>query len=247
MSIIVENSRDPSFFTIFPFQFIASNFHASWCLPVTGYTISFWNISKVGFFYILTDNISLSILATSRKVADLIPNEIILVFFNWPNLPAALWPLGFSRLLTEMSTGNLCCQLQASCLDNVGASMSNNPMGFHGLLRGCSFTIIQYSYYIHSFYIVQSLQWLTLLTDFYFFSKYAILNPTFPLSISMKRIMFAPCFCSCQCYRRSSTDHQPHIDFMKHKPSSAEFVNYGGPGQNNSLILYAPLSPSKTS
>jgi hypothetical protein len=43
--------------------------------------------------------------ATSRKVTGLIPDEII-GFFNRPN-PAALWPLGSTQPLTEMSTRNL--------------------------------------------------------------------------------------------------------------------------------------------
>jgi hypothetical protein len=64
-------------------------------------------------------------------------------------LPAALWPRGQTQTLTEMSTRNLpggkgwlVCKVdnltascELTCLENVGASMSHNPMGLHGLLQ----------------------------------------------------------------------------------------------------------------
>jgi hypothetical protein len=44
--------------------------------------------------------------ATSRKVAGLIPDEII-GFFNWPNPSSRTMALGSTQPLTEMSTKNL--------------------------------------------------------------------------------------------------------------------------------------------
>jgi hypothetical protein len=51
--------------------------------------------------------------------------------------------------LTEMSKGlpvrktdNLTANLWADCLENVRASMSHNPIGFHGLLQGQLYLII---------------------------------------------------------------------------------------------------------
>jgi hypothetical protein len=63
-------------------------------------------------------------------------------------LPAGLWPWVSTQPLTEMNTWNLPGgkgrparwqphrRLWADCLENVGASTSHNPMGFHGLLQG---------------------------------------------------------------------------------------------------------------
>jgi hypothetical protein len=67
-------------------------------------------------------------------------------------LPAALWVLGLTQLLTKMSTRNtkkmflesragsygwqFLRHLWADCLDNVGSSTSLNSTGLHGQLRG---------------------------------------------------------------------------------------------------------------
>jgi hypothetical protein len=54
--------------------------------------------------------------STSRKVAGLIPDEII-GFFNWPNPSSCIMALGSSQPLTEMKTMNLgvkCGQLPTS-------------------------------------------------------------------------------------------------------------------------------------
>jgi hypothetical protein len=48
----------------------------------------------------------LSFCATSRKVAGLIPDEVIGISL-YLFLPAALWPWGLPQLLTEMSTRNI--------------------------------------------------------------------------------------------------------------------------------------------
>jgi hypothetical protein len=83
------------------------------------------------------------------KVAGLIPDEVI-EFFSWSNPSSLTMALGSTQLLTEMSTRNLlgckrrlACKddnltrrLWADCLENMGASMSHNPMGLHGLLQG---------------------------------------------------------------------------------------------------------------
>jgi hypothetical protein len=59
-------------------------------------------------------------------------------------LPAALWPWG-PQPQTEMSTRNLPgvkgrsarkADNLTACLENVGASTSDKPMGLHGLLQG---------------------------------------------------------------------------------------------------------------
>jgi hypothetical protein len=62
-------------------------------------------------------------------------------------LPATIWPRGSTKPVTEMSTRNLLgvkdgwrvrlatSPLLTDCLENVGASMSHNPMGLHGLLN----------------------------------------------------------------------------------------------------------------
>jgi hypothetical protein len=71
------------------------------------------------------------------------PDEVI-VFFNWTNPSCRTMAFESTRPLAEMSTRNLPgCKgrpayrhLWADCLENVGASMSHNPMGLHGLLQG---------------------------------------------------------------------------------------------------------------
>jgi hypothetical protein len=87
--------------------------------------------------------------ATSRKNKGSIPDEVI-GFVNWPNPSWRTIALGLTQSLTEMNTRNLpggkgrpACEanklhrhLWAGCLENVGASMSHNPMGLHGMLQG---------------------------------------------------------------------------------------------------------------
>jgi hypothetical protein len=82
--------------------------------------------------------------ATSRKVAGSSPDEVD--FFNLPNPSSRTMALGS----TEMSTRNLPGgkggrrvslttlppSLSLLSRENVGASMSHNPMGLHGLLQG---------------------------------------------------------------------------------------------------------------
>jgi hypothetical protein len=73
-----------------------------------------------------------------------------LVFFTFHNPSSRTMALGSTQPLTEMSTRNLpgskgqpaykadiltaICELM--CRENVGASMSHNPMGLHILLHG---------------------------------------------------------------------------------------------------------------
>jgi hypothetical protein len=71
--------------------------------------------------------------------------------------------LGSTQPLTEMSTRNLprgkgrpahkpektSPPYGADCLEIVGASMSHNPMGLHGLLQGYLYLYIYYMYYIY--------------------------------------------------------------------------------------------------
>jgi hypothetical protein len=75
-----------------------------------------------------------------------IPNEII-EFFNWPNPPSCITAFVLTQPLTERSTRSLpgskgqpVCNADnltpVSCLENVGASTSHNPVGLHGLLQG---------------------------------------------------------------------------------------------------------------
>jgi hypothetical protein len=86
--------------------------------------------------------------ATSRKVAGLIPNEVI-EFFNLHNPSSPTMVLGSTQLLIELSTRNLpggkglpvrkadnLTAIWAEYPENVGASTSHDPMGLHGLLQG---------------------------------------------------------------------------------------------------------------
>jgi hypothetical protein len=91
--------------------------------------------------------------ATRRKVAGSILD--VIGFFNWPNSSSRTMALGSTRPLTEMSTRNLSGvkggrrHLWADCLENVGASTSQNPMGLHGLLRD-SFNFTFYIFNINT-------------------------------------------------------------------------------------------------
>jgi len=51
--------------------------------------------------------------ATSRKVTGSIPDGVIGIFF-YIIVPAAIWPLGSTQLLTEMSTRNLSWEVKAA-------------------------------------------------------------------------------------------------------------------------------------
>jgi hypothetical protein len=71
--------------------------------------------------------------------------------------------LGSTQPLTEMSTrnhsgdkgrptrkaDNLTAVCEPICLENVGASMSHNPMGLHGLLQGYIYLLIYIYVYSH--------------------------------------------------------------------------------------------------
>jgi hypothetical protein len=58
---------------------------------------------RIGFF---PHALSLGCLATSRKVASSIPDEVI-GFFNCPNPSSRIMALGSTQPLTEMSTSDL--------------------------------------------------------------------------------------------------------------------------------------------
>jgi hypothetical protein len=84
--------------------------------------------------------------ATSWKVAGSNPDEVIR-FFNWPNPSSRTMALGLTQPLTKMSTRNVPGDKSGrhvrltnlapsvSCLENVGASTSHNPMDM-ALLQG---------------------------------------------------------------------------------------------------------------
>jgi hypothetical protein len=98
---------------------------------------------------------------TSRKVAGLIPDEVIW-FFSWRNPSSRIMALGSTWPLTEMRTRNLpwgkgrparkadnLTVMWADRLENVGASTSHNPMSLHSLLQGeLSFYTSQETHYI---------------------------------------------------------------------------------------------------
>jgi hypothetical protein len=90
------------------------------------------------------------------KVADSIPDEFT-GFFNWRNPPSRTTALGSTQPLTEMSirilpgdkgparkAWQLHCHLWADCVENVGASTSQNPMGLHALLQGWLYLLYIY-------------------------------------------------------------------------------------------------------
>jgi hypothetical protein len=91
----------------------------------------------------------LSYCATSRKVAGSIPDEVI-GFSNRSNPSSRTMTLGSTKPLTEMRPkiflGLKCGQcvrlttlppsVSRLSTQNVGASMSHNRMGLHGLLQG---------------------------------------------------------------------------------------------------------------
>jgi hypothetical protein len=82
---------------------------------------------------------------TCQNVAGSIPNEAI-AFFKGSDPSTCSMALGLTQPLTKMSTTNLpggkgrpACKADnftAICLENVGASMSLNPIGLYGLFQG---------------------------------------------------------------------------------------------------------------
>jgi hypothetical protein len=86
---------------------------------------------------------------TSRKVAGLFLDKVT-GFFNQPNPSSCIMALGSTQPITELSTRNLpgskgwparkadnpTAICEPTCLENVGASISHNPMGLHDLLQG---------------------------------------------------------------------------------------------------------------
>jgi hypothetical protein len=65
---------------------------------------------RIYWFPIMTEGHAVAWLrhyATSRKVADSIPDEITGFFFNWTNPSSRTMVLGLTQPLTEMSTRNL--------------------------------------------------------------------------------------------------------------------------------------------
>jgi hypothetical protein len=76
------------------------------------------------------------------KVTGLSPDEVD--FFNLPNPSSRAVALEPTQPLTEISTRNLpgvkgglpARKADSLTIQNVGDSMSHNPMGLHGLLQG---------------------------------------------------------------------------------------------------------------
>jgi hypothetical protein len=87
-----------------------------------------WNLSKWLRHY-----------DTSWKAVGYIPNEVI-GFFQFDQSLQPHYGTGVysASNRNEYQADNFTA-IFAECLENVGASMSRNPMGLHGLLQGCAY------------------------------------------------------------------------------------------------------------
>jgi hypothetical protein len=141
-------------FLHFMYQKLSRNFEIIWCLcntvnsPLSGmYEERNMPVTRVCWLH--EDNSLWNPVfvwfSLCRKVAGSIPDEVI-GFFNWPNPSSRTMALGSTQPLTEINIRNLpgrkrrlahkADNLTAVCLEKVGASMSHNTLGLHGLLQG---------------------------------------------------------------------------------------------------------------